>query len=213
MQKILVPLFALAVLLSACTTSVISEEDRNLPEEPAMNANASLDAGMQASSAYMIDQTVEADMSQSFIAFKGTRSVPPSSHECAFESYDFIMKKEGGTPSSIEVSIAVDSLLTESDGLTRHLLGADFFDAETYSEATFVSTSIESKGGDIYEVTGDMTIHGTTNEETFDATITDTYLTINHTLDRMDYGVGAAPGQPKAVDVEIPMEVKIVFQK
>jgi polyisoprenoid-binding protein YceI len=49
-----------------------------------------------------------------------------------------------------------------------HLRSADFFDAETYPEIRFVSTEVRAKRGDDYEVTGDLTIRGTTRPITFD---------------------------------------------
>ncbi len=44
----------------------------------------------------------------------------------------------------------------------RSLASPDFFDAQKYPRWTFVSTSIVSKGGDAFEMDGELTIHGVT---------------------------------------------------
>ena len=44
----------------------------------------------------------------------------------------------------------------------RSLASPDFFDAQKYPRWTFVSTSVVSKGGDAFEMDGELTIHGVT---------------------------------------------------
>src|SRR4051812_48134906 len=45
-----------------------------------------------------------------------------------------------------------------------HLRSADFFDAESYPELAFESTSIEATDEEAFRITGDLTLHGVTNE-------------------------------------------------
>lgn len=56
--------------------------------------------------------------------------------------------------------------------LLGHLKSEDFFAVEKFPSATFVTTSVTSKGGSNYEVTGNLTIKGITNPVTFPATVT-----------------------------------------
>ncbi len=56
--------------------------------------------------------------------------------------------------------------------LLGHLKSEDFFAVEKFPSATFVTTSVTSKGGGNYEVTGNLTIKGITNPVTFPATVT-----------------------------------------
>jgi polyisoprenoid-binding protein YceI len=55
--------------------------------------------------------------------------------------------------------------------LEGHLKSDDFFASEKFPKATFVTSKIESKGGDQYLVKGDLTIKGITNAIEFPATI------------------------------------------
>jgi polyisoprenoid-binding protein YceI len=96
-------------------------------------------------------------------------------------------------------TVKTASVDTNEAGRDEHLRSADFFDAETHPELTFESTEIVSKGDDELEITGNLTIHGVTNEVTFDAEITGTEqdpwgnervgLEVNGKIDRSDYGM------------------------
>ena len=70
--------------------------------------------------------------------------------------------------SSVDVEIPVASVDTRDETRDGHLRSADFFDAETHPEITFVSTAVTPTRGTDYTVTGDLTIRGTTRPATFD---------------------------------------------
>lgn len=63
---------------------------------------------------------------------------------------------------------SVDSGNEQRDG---HLRSADFFDAENHPEMTFASTSVRKLADNRYELTGDLTIRGTTKPVTLEATV------------------------------------------
>ena len=63
--------------------------------------------------------------------------------------------------SSVEVTIKVASINTNSGRRDNHLRSPDFFDAEKYPEIMFKSTAAK-KQGDKLMVTGDLTMHGVT---------------------------------------------------
>ncbi|UOQ91618.1 YceI family protein [Halobacillus shinanisalinarum] len=69
--------------------------------------------------------------------------------------------------ASIKVTIPVTSIDTGNEDRDGHLKAGDFFEAEKYPNMVFQSKSIKKVSDDEYEVTGDFTIKGTTNEETF----------------------------------------------
>lgn len=73
--------------------------------------------------------------------------------------------------SSIAISVSIDTVDTFVEKLTEEFLGSDWFDAEKYPKATFVSTKVVPKGGNKFVVTGELTIKGTTKVVTMDATL------------------------------------------
>jgi polyisoprenoid-binding protein YceI len=77
----------------------------------------------------------------------------------------------GDVITSITGTVRVENLVTEEPGLTGHLHSPDFFDAGTFPELTFTSTSIEQGDDDALHVTGDLTIRGETRPVELDAEI------------------------------------------
>jgi len=67
----------------------------------------------------------------------------------------------------LDLSLAVDSLITTVPILTQELKGDQWFDVAKFHTATFVSTKIERTGDASARVTGDMTLHGVTKTEVF----------------------------------------------
>jgi polyisoprenoid-binding protein YceI len=66
--------------------------------------------------------------------------------------------------SSLSISIETGSVSTPDGNRNEHLKGADFFDAATYPEIKFVSKSVAAAGPGAYKVTGDLSMHGVTQE-------------------------------------------------
>ena len=64
--------------------------------------------------------------------------------------------------SRVDVTIQAASIDTGEPDRDAHLRSADFFDVGTYPTLTFVSTSVTPRGGNDYDVTGNLTIHGVT---------------------------------------------------
>ncbi|WP_018665205.1 YceI family protein [Heyndrickxia acidiproducens] len=74
------------------------------------------------------------------------------------------------TSAAVSFTIDVSSIDTKNTDRDNHLRSADFFDAENYPNITFLSTSVTKVDDDEYEITGNLTIHGVTKEETFNVT-------------------------------------------
>jgi polyisoprenoid-binding protein YceI len=74
-------------------------------------------------------------------------------------------RPEASSGSFTVKAASLESGVAQRDG---HLRSADFFDAETHPDITFVSTDVRSKGGNDFAVTGDLTIRGTSGPITFD---------------------------------------------
>ncbi len=91
----------------------------------------------------------------------------------------FLETDDNNVPQRIEVTIQTESIDTGVADRDNHLRSPDFFDAATNPQITFKSTSITNKGGNRYEVTGDLDMHGVVKPVTFDVEgadpITDPY--------------------------------------
>jgi len=68
--------------------------------------------------------------------------------------------------SSVEFRIKTASIDTGVQKRDDHLRSPDFFDAATYPEIVFKSTKVLPKGDNVFDVTGDFTLHGVTKQIT-----------------------------------------------
>jgi len=71
------------------------------------------------------------------------------------------------TQSQVSASIDVSSVDTRVEARDKDLKSPNFFDVEKYPTIEFKSKKIISSGGKL-QVSGDLTIHGTTHEVTLD---------------------------------------------
>jgi polyisoprenoid-binding protein YceI len=71
--------------------------------------------------------------------------------------------QENPTASSVEFTIKTPSINTGVADRDKHLKSADFFEVAKYPEISFKSTSVKpSSRKDVYDVTGNLTMHGVT---------------------------------------------------
>ena len=70
---------------------------------------------------------------------------------------DLSTAQAGGT-------IKVASVDTNEPQRDEHLRSPDFFDAATYPELTYEATGFEALDDEAFRITGNLTIHGVTNE-------------------------------------------------
>ena len=68
-------------------------------------------------------------------------------------------------------TVKVASVDTSEDQRDAHLRSPDFFDAESHPYLTFESRKIEQVDDDTFKVTGDLTLHGVTNEVVLNAEV------------------------------------------
>jgi polyisoprenoid-binding protein YceI len=81
-----------------------------------------------------------------------------------FRDFDGKILIDRGNPanSKVDVTIQAASIDTSNERRDADLKSANFFDVEKFPTITFRSSKVEPKGKDLYEVTGDMTMHGVT---------------------------------------------------
>lgn len=146
----------------------------------------------------------------STIGFVGSKVT--GSHTGGFREFDGTFTLTGPTPEGAAIHVTIDmrSTWTDADRLTSHLMTADFFEVETYPSATFNSTAVTASG-DAWAVTGELDLHGVTNEIIFPATIAVAGDTLtaqaSFEINRFDWGIAYA-GRP---DDLIRPEVAIDF--
>jgi polyisoprenoid-binding protein YceI len=92
-----------------------------------------------------------------------------------FNDYDATIRMDTAHPesSSVEFRVKTASIDTANADRDTHLRSADFFDVLKFPEIVFRSTAIRAaKGGEeeIYEVTGNLEMHGVTKEITLPVT-------------------------------------------
>jgi polyisoprenoid-binding protein YceI len=75
----------------------------------------------------------------------------------------------GDSLDDVKVTAEVDlaSVNTNQPDRDAHLMGTDFFHADTHPIMTFASTKIREHGSEEFELTGDLTINGVTKPVTF----------------------------------------------
>ncbi|WP_424928425.1 YceI family protein [Amaricoccus tamworthensis] len=139
-----------------------------------------------------------------------------------FEEFDanITFDPEDLAATEVAVTIAADSVNTFFEARDEHVKNADFLDVANHPEITFVSTGIEMTGDNTAELTGDVTIKGTTNSETFDVVMNQVGenpfnpeqqvagFTITGDIDRTDYGIDfGAPVIGAVLPVTINIEL------
>ena len=90
-----------------------------------------------------------------------------------FKKYDakITSAKEDFSDAVFEMSAEIASLNTENEMRDGHLKSPDIFDAAKYPTLTFKSTSFTRIIGNVYKITGDLTIKDKTLPVTLDVTI------------------------------------------
>ncbi|WP_425045203.1 YceI family protein [Primorskyibacter sp. S87] len=134
-----------------------------------------------------------------------------------------VLDPENVEAATLNVTVQTNSVSTGFKPLDDHLSSADFLEVETYPEITFVSTGVEQTGENTANVTGDLTIHGTTLPVTLETTMTHlgphplggaieyyqgewAAFSASATLDHLAFGVG--PFSTGPISIRIVSELK-----
>lgn len=146
-----------------------------------------------------------------------------------FRKYDLQVETEGDdftTASRIVFTADVDSIDTNSAQRDTHLKSGDFFEAERHKQLTFTGKKYQ-KAGDEYQLTGDLSIRGTTKPITlnveFAGIVVDPYgqtkagFTVDGKVSRKEYGLRwnavTEAGQVVVSDeIKIHCEIQLIKQ-
>ena len=139
-----------------------------------------------------------------------------------FRSFDAEVDFDPENMETASVSFTIDASSVDTGWEKRdaHIKAADFLDVANHGVITFVSKSVRLTGENTAEVTGDVTIKGVTNEETFSATlrrlapspfnpdVTVAGFVVEGELDRTKYGVAyGAPAIGTVIPIRIDLEI------
>jgi polyisoprenoid-binding protein YceI len=113
---------------------------------------------------------------------------------------ELMLDQDSPENSSVTAEIPLSSLDTFSEARDNHLMSGDFFEADVNPVITFTSTSVANVDGNTAQVTGDLSIHGTTLPVTLDVVMNKiaehpmakkpwTGFNASTTLKRSDYGL------------------------
>jgi polyisoprenoid-binding protein YceI len=89
-----------------------------------------------------------------------------------FNDFDVTVdaKKDDFSDAVFELTAKVGSINTRVEPRDNHLKSADFFDAAKYPTLHFKSKAIKKAGKNKYKLTGDLTMHGVTQQVTMNVT-------------------------------------------
>lgn len=110
------------------------------------------------------------DPSHSEVQFK-VKHLVISTVTGSFKSYEGHIEADGGNFENAIANFSADinSISTNSEDRDNHLKSEDFFNADSYPQLSFKSTSFDKSGDQQYKITGDLTIRDITKEVTLNA--------------------------------------------
>lgn len=140
----------------------------------ATSASAAVDAGPPPAAA----EVLSLSPANTTVGFYGAGAT--GSHNGSFLKHEGKLTFEAAdiSASSVEVTIQIASLKTDSEKLDTHLKSPDFFDAAKMPTATFKSTSlkpvgaVDPKTGGTFTLSGNLTLHGVKRGISFPVKIT-----------------------------------------
>jgi polyisoprenoid-binding protein YceI len=143
-------------------------------------------------------------------------------HFATFEGT--IVTAENPLDSTVEAVIKTASVSTNNEMRDDHVRGGDFLDVETYPEMTFTSTAIRPQTAELFEVDGDLTLHGVTKTVTLQLELNGfgthyeghaiAGFSAATEISRSDFGVtGGAAGAAVGDKIKIALEIEATQAK
>ncbi|HVF46219.1 MAG TPA: YceI family protein [Pyrinomonadaceae bacterium] len=151
-----------------------------------------------------------------------TGSKVTGKHDGGFKNFTGVIDLVGNKPETSKVAIDIDttSVFTDAEGLTKHLLTPDFFAAEQFPLATFISTKIEPdtpKGPGNFIITGDLNLRGVKRTITFPAVITLTPNSViakaEFSVNRKDFGIAYAGKADDLIRDDVVLRFELTARK
>ncbi len=172
--------------------------------------------------------TYTVDANKSILSWNGKKVTGEHSGNIKLQSGSLVVdgNKLVGGQFNFDMNSITNTDLTDAGYNAKfigHMKSEDFFNTAKYPTSTFKITKVTPKSGDVYDITGNMTIKGITNAVTFPATVKMNGNTImadgKATLDRTKYDIRYGSKSffenigDKAIYDDFTVEMKIVAGK
>ncbi len=135
---------------------------------------------------------------------------------------DLMLDEKNPAQSKVNVSVKMVNIFTGYSNFDNHLKGADFFNIEKFTTATFVSKKVTITGKNTAKVVGDLTLLGVTKPVTLNTKLNKIAVspitqkrtagfTANAVIKRSDFGLNyAIPSVGDIVKLVIEAEATAV---
>jgi polyisoprenoid-binding protein YceI len=147
------------------------------------------------------------------ILFTGSKVT--GSHSGGFKAFTggFTVADNALVGTGQKITIDMNSLWSDNEKLTEHLKSADFFDVAKHPESSFELTGLKNVSGSDFEVSGNLTLNGTSKNITFPASaeMSDGKARIHAKFDinRKDFGIVYDGKADDLIRDEVVVELKL----
>jgi polyisoprenoid-binding protein YceI len=143
----------------------------------------------------------------------------------SFASFEgTITTAENPLDSKVEAVIHTTSVSTNNEMRDNHVRNADFLDVENFPQMTFTSSAVRPKTSELFEVDGELTLHGVTKPVTLQLELNGfgthyeghpiAGFSAATEISRSDFGVtGGAAGAAVSDKIRIALEIEATQAK
>lgn len=110
--------------------------------------------------------------------------------------------------AKFDVSVDAKTIDTGMKKKDEHARGSDWLDADNFPAIRFVSSSFE-KSGENYNVSGTLSMHGTSKQVTIPFQYTDGIFSGTFTVNRTDFGINGSGMKASFVGDEIEITFRV----
>lgn len=183
-------------------------------ENPAdKTTNATVSDAVEVAAVPAAEGVKYAFTSNSEIHFTGSKVT--GSHSGGFKKFTggFTVADNALAGTGQKIVIDMNSLWSDDEKLTGHLMSEDFFNVAKFPESSFELTGVKAVTEGSYQVSGNLTLMGTSKNITFPATasVTDAKAKIHAKFDinRKDFGIVYAGKADDLIRDEVVIELKL----
>ena len=208
-MKPILPLFGLGIALAACQPALKATK----AEAPATPQSAAPQAAMEAPAG---DYTL--DPLHSTLVFRLSH-IGFSKYVGQFQNFEAALHLDPKAPETSTISVKIDptslAVPHPPEGFLDDLRGANWLDAKQFPAITFKSVSVKQAAANTLEITGDLTVRGTTKRITVPASMVfyeegAGRFKGSFVIDRMAYGVSYdSKLNPIQKDVQVQWDIAL----